>query len=336
MDEFTLINRIKQSTYKRDELVKGVGDDAAVFRLNQKDTVVAVDTFVEGVHFTQKTLTPRQIGYRLLAVNLSDMAAMGATPLFYLVSLVIPDDVTDEYIVEIFSGMKQLAETYHIDLIGGDTVTGRELALSLTIIGSVSKEKARYRSKAQAGDVVFVTGTLGDSRAGLELLLNEVQVAPDDFLRNNLIRKHQEPCPRIEFAYKLRTIERVALNDISDGIANELHEIAVSSNVTITIDDAAIPISDGLQLFSKKQQHEYKYFGGEDFELVGTVNRADFPLVQASGGQLGIKVTEIGLVSYNKERNGKVFVYQDGKISRLLKHGYVHRSREKNDEINDD
>lgn len=336
MDEFTLINHIKQSTYQRDELIKGIGDDAAVFRLMHEDTVVAVDTFVEGVHFTKETLSPWQIGYRLLAVNLSDLAAMGATPLFYLVSLVIPDDVTDAYVVDIFTGMKSLASKYNVDLIGGDTVSGEQLSLSLTIIGSVPKAKARYRSDAVAGDIVFVTGTLGDARAGLALLLKEVSAPNDDFFKQKLIEKHQQPTPRIEFAQQLRRINRLALNDISDGIANELHEIAESSDVAIDIHDAHIPISPGLQLLSRAQQNEYKYFGGEDFELVGTVAAADFPLVQAIGEKLEIKITEIGLVSYNKERNSKVFVHQEGKIIRLKKQGYVHRSREINDEFNDD
>lgn len=336
MDEFSLINQIQQSSYKRDELVRGIGDDAAVFRITQKNTVVAVDTFVEGVHFTKETLEPWQIGYRLLAVNLSDMAAMGATPLFYLVSLIIPSDIASTYVVEIFSGMKVLAQEYGIDLIGGDTVSGSEFVLSLTIIGSVPEEKARYRSDARDGDIVFVTGTLGDARAGLELLLNKDYVSPEDLLRQNLIRKHQKPSPRVSFAKELRPIERVALNDVSDGIANELHEIAASSDVTIEINDTSIPVSDGLRMFSAEEQYEFKYFGGEDFELVGTVAEADFPSVRKIGEKLAVTVTEIGRVTYDIERNGKVFIHQGGKTTRLPKHGYVHRSRESNGKINDD
>lgn len=331
MDEFALIKQITPSTYRRQELRKGIGDDAAVFRLQQQDTVVAVDTFVEHVHFTKETLTPFQIGYRLLAVNVSDMAAMGATPLFYLVSIVVPDELDERFVADVYSGMDALASTYKMDLIGGDTVSGTELTLSVTMIGSVLKEKTRLRSDAKDGDIVFVTGTLGDARAGLQLLLQKERIDRDDCLRQRLITKHQTPTPRVEFAQALQPLARVALNDVSDGIANELHEIAASSGVSIMIDDAAIPISDGLRLFSEAEQYEYKYFGGEDFELVGTVREADFPFVISIGEQLGLKITEIGSVSYNKERTGEVLIKRAGQINDLPKYGYVHKSRENND-----
>src|SRR5699024_2895704 len=108
MDEYALIKKIIQPTYRRDELIKGIGDDSAVFRSSEADTVVAVDTFVENVHFTKETLAPWQIGYRLLGANISDMAAMGAEPLFYLVSIVLPNGIDDHFVVEVFSGMDQL------------------------------------------------------------------------------------------------------------------------------------------------------------------------------------------------------------------------------------
>lgn len=336
MDEFALINKITTSSYRRQELVKGVGDDAAVFRLPHADTVIAVDTFVEGIHFSKETVVPWQIGYRLLAVNLSDIAAMGADPLFYLVSLVLPDECEDSFVMEVFAGMKKLADEYGIDLIGGDTVSGSELTLSLTIVGSVPKGRARYRSDARRDDVVFVTGTLGDARAGLQLLLAGQAVAVDDRLRNALIKRHQEPSPRLAFAQKLRTLERLALNDVSDGIANELNEISFSSGVAIELDDALLPISEGLRLFSEEEQWEFKYFGGEDFELVGTVPADQFAAVQAAGEASGVPVTKIGVVVEDDKENQGVYVWHDGAKKPLEKHGYVHRSRDKNDEDNDD
>lgn len=328
MDEFSLINRIKQMNYRQDSLIKGVGDDAAVFRTDSRDIVVAVDTFVEGIHFTEETLSPWQIGYRLLAVNLSDIAAMGAEPLFYLVSVVTPDRLQDKHLISIFDGMNFLAERYNIDLIGGDTVSGNELTLSVTVIGSVPKGKARYRTDAREGDVVFVTGTLGDARAGLQLLLEKRGINEDENVLTKLIQKHQQPEPRIHFAKQLQPLKRLALNDISDGLANELHEIAESSDVVIEIDDHAIPLSRGLQTFPKHEQDTYKYFGGEDFELVGTVCKNDFPFVKKVAEKLRVNITEIGSVSYNRERNGKVFVTKNGRVERLRKLGYVHRSKE--------
>lgn len=333
MDEFTFINRITPSSYRRKEIRKGIGDDAAIFRLRQADTVMAVDTFVEGVHFTKKTLTPAQIGSRLLRVNLSDLAAMGATPLCYLVSIVVPENADPSYIEAIFAGMETDAKAYGIDLIGGDTVMGRELTISLTIVGSVPEEKARLRSDARTGDVVFVTGTLGDSRAGLALLLQEKTIE-NDLLRQELLRAHQQPTPRIEFAQALRPLARVALNDISDGLANELHEIAESSAVSLTVVDAAVPVSEGLRLWEEERQTNYKYFGGEDFELVGTVSRDDFPFVQQAGERLGLAVTKIGTVD-KAATGGAVFVEKNGHTRRLQKYGYVHKSRDKDENHNE-
>lgn len=322
MDEFKLIDAIKQKTYRQPSLIKGVGDDAAVFRKINKDIVTAVDTFVENVHFTKQTLSFKQIGYRALAANISDLAAMGASPLFYLVSIVIPKGVSDQSLVEIFTGMKELAMQYNMDLIGGDTVSGQQLVLSVTVIGEVAKNKARYRSDAKNNDVVFVTGTLGDARAGLEILLGRANVER----QKRLIQKHQMPTPRVTFVQTLEKLRRLALNDISDGVANELHEIAASSGVTIEIDAMKIPISDELKQFSQKEQTEWKLFGGEDFELVGTVAKTDFSFVENVGKKLGVKVTEIGNVSYNRQRQGEVFIYQNGKWEKLKKHGYIHRN----------
>src|SRR5690625_1425133 len=209
MDEFTLIEQIKQKTYRQQSLIKGVGDDAAVFRLYNKDTVIAVDTFVEGVHFTRETLTPKQIGYRVLAVNMSDIAAMGATPLYYLVSIVIPGSWDNESVKQIFSGMDELAERYALDLIGGDTVSGHELVIAVTIIGSVAGGKARYRHHAKPGDVVFVTGTVGDARAGLDVLLRQTKLPENatESIIYPLITRHQRPEPRVEFAQQLKHID---------------------------------------------------------------------------------------------------------------------------------
>src|SRR5699024_8531183 len=144
--------------------------DAAVFRQTHQDIVTAVDTFVEDIHFSKKTMQAYHVGYRVLAANLSDMAAMGAKPAYYLTSIVVPEHWSMGELSSIFKGMKSLASNYNIDLIGGDSVSGEKLVISITVIGFVDKNKARFRHDAQAGDIVFVTGTLGDSQAGFYIL----------------------------------------------------------------------------------------------------------------------------------------------------------------------
>src|SRR5699024_3573657 len=182
MDEFQFIDSIKQTTYNQPSLLKGIGDDAAVLRASNKDVVTAVDTFIEGIHFSKKTMNLFQAGYRILAANISDMAAMGAQPKFYLVSIVIPEGIKDEQLADIYAGMNDIATQYKMDLIGGDTVSGNQLVMSVTIIGDVERGKARYRSDAKPHDIVFVTGTLGASRAGLELLLTEKNIDANEEL----------------------------------------------------------------------------------------------------------------------------------------------------------
>lgn len=320
MDEFQFIKSIKQKTYHQHSLIKGIGDDAAVFRDTTHDIVTAVDTFVDKIHFSKQTTQPFHIGYRALAANISDMAAMGAIPKFYLVSIVIPKNVGEKSLQSIFTGMRKIASLYKMDLIGGDTVSGSVLTISITIIGYVPKGKARYRSDAKDKDVVFVTGTLGDSRAGLHILMNNI----DASFTHYFIKRHQMPTPRVTFAESLRPLKRVSLNDVSDGIANELREIAEASKVTIMIKDQEIPVSEHFSQFSRTQQYEWKYFGGEDFELVGTVPKQDWPIVKENAKKLMLRISKIGYVTYNEQLNGQVYVKKNNKIKLLNTFGYIH------------
>ncbi|WP_163970895.1 thiamine-phosphate kinase [Oceanobacillus halotolerans] len=320
MDEFEFIESIKPKTYKQSSVIKGIGDDAAVFRQTAKDIVTSVDTFVENIHFSPITMNPYYIGYRALAANLSDLAAMGAEPAFYLVSIVIPDKWSDSSIQEIFMGMKSLANMYKMDLIGGDTVSGEKLSISITVIGYVMKGHARYRSLSVNGDIVFVTGTLGDASAGLHIMTHEGSYIEEAYLK----KRHQMPSPRVPFALQLEHINRVALNDISDGIANEASELAKDSNVDIHLIADNIPIHASLEQFTLMDQRKWKLFGGEDFELIGTVSSKDWPNVKEAAEKSDTKLTKVGYVTDPKSTEGKVFLHEEEKTSLLKKHGYTH------------
>lgn len=320
MNEFSFINKIKQRNYNQPSLLKGIGDDTAVFRQSTQDIVTAVDTFVENIHFSKKTMTPFHIGYRVLAANISDIAAMGAVPAFYLVSIVIPTSWPERELLEIYSGMESLSNEYKLDLIGGDTVSGNELVISITIIGYVDRGKVRYRSSARDGDVVFVTGTLGDSQAGLYLLTNKNQYCDPEYF----INKHRKPIPRVNFANKLNNIKRIALNDISDGIASEAAEIANASNTSIVLFDHLLPVSTSFKQFPSKLQRKWKYFGGEDYELLGTVSKKDWNAVQQIGSKLGVNVTKVGYVKYSQDRIGQVFESDGKRKWHLKERGYTH------------
>ncbi|MFS0752787.1 thiamine-phosphate kinase [Oceanobacillus sp. 1P07AA] len=317
MDEFSFIDSIKPTFYQQSSLVKGIGDDAAVFR-SSMDIVTAVDTFVEDVHFSRSTMEPFHIGYRALGANISDLAAMGALPSFYLVSIVIPKNWTEEELSQIYLGMDDLASKYHMDIIGGDTVSGKQLTISITVIGYTNTNKARYRRHAKEGDIVFVTGTLGDSQAGFHILSNENNYVDQDFY----ISRHRKPEPRVAFALALEKLDRVSLNDVSDGIANEASEIAEASNVSIVISENDIPVARSFYQFTNEQQYHWKLSGGEDFELLGTVDKHDWNVVKKAAEETNTQLTIIGNVV---EENKHPVYIEDNDVRKVLKKsGYTH------------
>ncbi|MFG6150401.1 thiamine-phosphate kinase [Halobacillus sp. B23F22_1] len=321
MDEFSFIDSIQPAAYYQASLIKGVSDDAAVFRQSSEDIVTAVDTMVEDVHFSRDTMEPYHVGYRALAANLSDLAAMGSTPAFYLVSLVVPRGWSREELLEVYRGMRALANEYHIDLIGGDTVSGKQLCVSITVFGYVLKNKARYRSAARPGDIIFATGTLGDARAGLECILKSVN---DSYL----IKRHRTPDPRVDFAKSLTPLSRVSLNDVSDGIANEANEIAEASRVDLHLNFEHIPYSPQLPELFPSHFEEWILSGGEDFELIGTVSEKEWPLVVEAAHQTDTPLVEIGRVK-ESDKNGAVYLHKEGKRSILNKSGYTHLQEER-------
>lgn len=317
LNEFNLIKKIKQKYYRESSLIKGIGDDAAVFKQANESIITAVDTFVENVHFIKdKTMSAKEVGYRCLAANISDLAAMGALPKFYLVSVVIPSHWEESDVLNVFSGLEQMAQKYKMDLIGGDTVSGDTFVLSVTVIGYADEKKIRYRSEARVNDVVFVTGTLGDAAVGLEVLLGKLEIENKAFY----IDRHRAPEPRITFTQAIKLIDRVCLNDISDGISSELNEIAKASNISIIINDELIPVNKELKSLTKEQIIKYKYSGGEDFELVGTTSDENWIEIKKIAEKEKIKVTQIGKVI----KSEKPEVYLDSYNQILKSGGYIH------------
>ncbi len=322
MDEFAFIQSIRPVHLHQESLIQGIDDDAAVFRPGNRDVVTTVDTLVDGVHFSKDTMEPYHIGYRALAANLSDLAAMGSVPAFYLVSLVVPIGYSHEELKGIYEGMKELAEAYQVDLIGGDTVSGKELSISITVMGYVKIGGARYRSHAQAGDRIFVTGTLGDSRGGLELLLNQMDSSSE--AAAYLIQRHRQPSPRVRFAASIHDIDRIALNDVSDGIANEANEIAAASQVDLHIENNLLPCSSALAALFPNDSQEWMLSGGEDFELLGTVAEENWQEVQAAADQLHLPIHIVGRVEEKAKEAGQVILHKNGEAAVLEKSGYTH------------
>jgi thiamine-monophosphate kinase len=324
-DEFSFINRITPQQLKQASCIIGIGDDAAVYRANKQDQVVCVDTMCEEIHFSRKTMAPFDIGWKALAVNISDIAAMGATPLYFLVSIAVPEGWREEELFTIYDGMNAVAERYHIDLIGGDTVSTKgSLVITVTVIGEVEKERVLLRKNAQPEDIVFVTGTLGDAAAGLHVLLNrdnkENEYSDDE---KYLIGKHQRPVPQVEVGNMLSSLqERVSLNDISDGLASECHELAEASNISIELDEENLPISNALKNYSKQEQLEWVYYGGEDFQLVGTASKDTYEKIKEKAKKMNVRITKIGQVL--PRSNTLVSIRNNGDKKELKKMGFNH------------
>jgi len=321
-DEFAFIEEIKPKKSYQSTLVTGIGDDAAIYKSNKgMNQIICADTMVEEIHFSKRTMSPFQIGYKALAVNISDIAAMGGNPTFYLVSIAIPEGWSQEDLVSIYKGMESLAAEYQVDLIGGDTVsTHHSLLISVTVIGEVENDKLLLRSNAKAGDIVFVTGTLGDSAAGLELLLKHGNTYKFTSDEEYLTLRHQFPSPRIANGRFLATFDRVSLNDISDGIASEANEIAEASNVSIILNEDLLPLSSQLKKYNQELAIELALFGGEDFELIGTMSEGDWRTIPP---EMKEGFTIVGKVIESTE-SPKVLLKKDDEFIHLEKKGYNH------------
>ncbi|EIT84397.1 thiamine monophosphate kinase [Fictibacillus macauensis ZFHKF-1] len=326
-DEFAWIASITPKEHRQASLLEGIGDDAALVKgSEEEDQVVCLDTMVEGVHFTTDTMAPFHIGHKALAANISDVAAMGGIPRYYLVSIAVPASWSEEALGEIYKGMDTLAETYKMDLIGGDTVSTKgPLVLSITVIGSVESGKKLLRRNARPGDVVFMTGCAGDAAGGLALLLEHTRNHPFTLTEQALVQAHQLPLPNVEAGRLLAEANvRVALNDISDGVASEATEIAESSGVKLTLVWDKLPKSIALQSYPQEQQEQWLLYGGEDYTLIGTMAQEDFSLIQQKA-----KDCNLSFIAVGKVEAGAPAVWLERSqqpIEALHKAGYNHFS----------
>jgi thiamine-monophosphate kinase len=315
--EFSLIDRIRDLTAQaRDDVPLGIGDDAALLRVPAgQELVVAIDTLVDGVHFPRGT-DAADIGWKSLAVNLSDLAAMGATPAWALLALTLPNaDAT--FIDGLANGFAQLARQYRLALVGGDTTRGT-LTLSVAVHGFVPPGKALLRAGAKVGDAIFVTGTLGDASAGLRLVQEKAGV---DARAATLIDRLNRPTPRIAAGLALRGHANACI-DISDGLLADLGHICATSRVGAEIDASLLPRSSALlDLFGEQASRDLALSGGDDYELCFTVPAQQVAAVQADLARLGCGATKIGRIV---EGHGVQVRDADGRWLELPHHGWDH------------
>jgi thiamine-monophosphate kinase len=251
-----------------------VGDDGAVLAIAApKSLVVTTDVLVDQVHFSDRTTSPFDVGWRGVAANLSDLAAMGATPLGITVGLALPGTTSVNWVESVYQGMRACLETYQTSLVGGDICRSTVVSLAITALGQVLPQRAIYRHQAKPGDVIVVTGLHGLSRGGLELLLNPEQGSNLTVAEQQRLREaHQRPRPRLDVLPYLGEIpETIAIAgmDTSDGLADGIQQICRLSGVGAVIEGSLIPVFPGLtKLAGHQTAWDWVLHGGEDFELV--------------------------------------------------------------------
>jgi thiamine-monophosphate kinase len=283
----------------------GIGDDAALLRVPEGcDLVAAVDTIVAGRHFPLDA-DPRSIGHRALAVNLSDLAAMGANPTWATLALTLP--AADPAWLEGFAaGFWELAQRWGVSLVGGDT-TGGALTVSLQLLGTVPRGAAILRSGARPGDWLAVTGSLGDAGAGLQLAQTRAAVRPPQrgveeaaaqlgALASELLRRFEFPEPRVEFGLAARGIASAAM-DVSDGLVGDLPKLASASGVSVRVEVERLPLSHALRtLAAPEQARDWALAAGDDYELLLALPPDRFKDLAAAASRLGLALTVIGEV----------------------------------------
>jgi thiamine-monophosphate kinase len=282
-------------------VILGIGDDAALLELPPgTELVAAVDTIVAGRHFPHGT-DPRSIGHRALAVNLSDLAAMGATPAWATLALTVPG-VDAEWLAQFSSGLLDLAAAHGVALVGGDTTRG-PLTLSVQLMGHVPRGTALRRGGAAAGDLLAVTGTLGDAGAGLAFATappaaRDTAAAPDAAAVRDLINRFEFPTPRVAFGVAAREVATAAI-DISDGLVGDLPKLAQASGLAAHVDVERLPLSAALltavgAAATSQQARDWALAAGDDYELLLAVPAPRFAALEAVASRLNLKLTAVG------------------------------------------
>jgi thiamine-monophosphate kinase len=324
--EHALIRHVRaRLTPAPDWLIVDVGDDAAVYepRRNALE-VITTDAIVEGVHFDRSFTPPTAIGHRALAVNLSDLAAMGAEPRLATISMALPQALRLQHFEQIVDGLIALAERARIRIVGGNiTATAGPLVIDVTAVGTVSRRRVLTRAGARRGDYVFVSGTLGDARAGLAQL--RANLAVDEGRASELVARYLQPEARLRLGQQLgRRQAATSAIDLSDGLADGLHQLAAASGVGFDIEAAAVPMHEDARTHWRHENRDpvqEAIAGGDDYELLFTVHPRRMGRLKAVERLVaGLKLTRIGTVT----RTPRVDIIHDDGRRQPVGGGYEH------------
>lgn len=327
LGEFGLIEHLTGRRKRCDEAVPvGIGDDAAVIRVPGNGSfLVCTDMLVEGIHFLRDKTPPAALGYKAMAVNFSDIAAMGGIPRQALVSVGWPADCSLAYVEEVYEGLYALADEYQVTIVGGDTVRAPFLVLNVTVLGE-ARERAVRRSGAKPGEKLAVTGRLGASAAGLALLLagEEVKSRIPAEVVKDLVDAHLRPAPRVREAGLLVAAGNPsAMIDLSDGLAGDAGHLAAASGVGVLIYGDRLPVDDRTKAAAvalNKDYLEWALYGGEDYELLVTLAEERVAGVKQRLAGAGVTFSVVGEILPQKG----LWLERRGKTAPLTGKGFEH------------
>lgn len=331
LGEFGMIQRIHSNNkIKNVSTIKAIGDDAAVIDCGTHYQLISTDFLVEGIHFDLSYVPLKHLGYKSVAVNVSDIVAMNGKAEQITVSIAVSNRFSVEALDELYVGIQAACENYNVDLVGGDTTSSTSgLIISVTAIGKVNKDKVVYRNGAKPEEVVCLSGDLGGAYIGLQILEREKQVflsdpdmKPDLTTHEYVIERQLKPEARADFIFDLaeKGVVPTSMIDVSDGLASELLHICTQSGVGVKVFDEQLPIDDATKSAAMEINLDATTAalnGGEDYELLFTVTQADFEKIR-----LLPEVFPIGITT--KKEAGLHIVTPSGRSHELKAQGWVH------------
>ena len=309
LGEFGLIERLVRSVDGEGEgVVVGVGDDCAVIDDGaERLLLMTTDLMAEGVHFLASA-EPESLGDKLLSVNLSDVAAMGGEPRHAVIALAVPETLDVAFLDGVYRGLSRRAALHGVTLVGGDTTASRSgLVMSISLTGRVAPDRVLRRDGAEVGDRILVSGTLGDSAAGLALRTRQQgtrgRLAPDE--RDYLLSRHDTPEPRVHLGRALADDGSVtSAIDLSDGLASDLQHVCRRSATGAVVDVDSLPLSGALRRYAESASvdpRELATCGGEDYELCVTTGRGAVTRLQKRAAAVGVQLTDVGQIVAGSE-----------------------------------
>jgi len=296
----------------------GIGDDAALFRPKRgHETILTCDWFLEGTHFLRDKHPPDAVGWKSLARALSDVAAMGGVPRCFLLSLALPESHTGRWLDAFLGGLRRASRKFACTLAGGDTTQCREILISVTIVGEIRKARAVLRSGARAGDILCVSGRLGEAELGLRILANSKrQVRPD----NPFLKKHLYPEPRLALGQWLAEKGlATSMMDLSDGLSSDLLRLCAASGVGARVENAKLPLTQfhGAVRQQGVDPLQLALHGGDDYELLFTVPWNKGKVLSKTFG--GVALTPIGRIT---EKPELIVLEESGRARQLVARGW--------------